>query len=139
MRSGREYIEALRDDRTVYLSGERVRDVPDHLAFASAAQTVAHLYDFALDPAYEMSYAPEADSSTRANRVFMIPRSGEDLKARRLASTRDVELTRNQFFVTPAHVLGNTQARYDWWSRCNSSPVSDAKSPRSAGPTPLRK
>src|SRR5436309_2570508 len=86
MRNGREYLQALHDDRTVYLSGERVRAVPDHPAFANPAQTVAHLYDLALDPANDMRYAPaDADSSSSANRVFMIPRSGDDLRARRLA------------------------------------------------------
>jgi len=93
MRQGREYLAALRDGRAVYLSGERVADVAHHPAFAGAAQTVAGLYDLACDPANEMSYAPPDTDAPRANIVFMIPRSRDDLKARRLASTRWAQAT----------------------------------------------
>jgi 4-hydroxyphenylacetate 3-monooxygenase len=107
MRNGRDYVEALRDDRAVYLNGERVRGVADHPAFASAVQTVAGLYDLALDPANEMSYSPpDAGSSTHANCVFMIPRSVEDLKARRLASARWAQATHGFFGRGPDHVAG---------------------------------
>ena len=58
MRSGSQYTEALRDDRCVYLGGKRVRDIVNHPAFAGAIQTVSSLYDMALDPHNEMSYAP---------------------------------------------------------------------------------
>src|SRR3982074_845472 len=89
MRSGLQYITALDDDRCAYLGGERVNNVPAHPAFASVVRTIASLYDLALDPANDMIYSPpDGDGAERANKVFMIPRSIEDLKARRLASTR---------------------------------------------------
>jgi 4-hydroxyphenylacetate 3-monooxygenase len=107
MRRGRDYIEALRDDRAVYLGGERVRAVAAHPAFEGAVRTVAHLYDLALDPANEMGYAPpDAGGTIRANRVFMIPRSAEDLKARRLASTCWARATQGFFGRGPDHVAG---------------------------------
>jgi 4-hydroxyphenylacetate 3-monooxygenase len=103
MRTGRDYLAALRDDRTVYLSGRRVPDVTEHAAFSGAAQTVAGLYDLASDPASQMSYM---DGSIRANQVFLIPRSGEDLKGRRLASTRWALATHGFFGRGPDHVAG---------------------------------
>src|SRR5438270_9131242 len=107
MRSGRDYIQALRDDRAVYLGGKRVGDVTEHAAFAAAVQAVAGLYDLALDPAAEMSYSPhDSTNSDSANQVFLIPRSREDLQARRLASTRWAQATHGFFGHGPDHVAG---------------------------------
>jgi len=107
MRNGRDYVEALRDDRAVYLGGARVADVTEHPAFAATVRTVAGLYDLALDPSNDMTYAPSDGASSRlANRVFMIPRSREDLQARRLASTRWAVATHGFFGRGPDHVAG---------------------------------
>jgi 4-hydroxyphenylacetate 3-monooxygenase len=105
MRQGREYLAGLRDGRAVYLSGERVTDITQHPAFTGAAQTVAGLYDLACGPATAMSYQPP-DGEGRANAVFMIPRSRDDLKARRLASTRWAQATCGFFGRGPDHVAG---------------------------------
>ena len=43
--SGSEYLETLRDDRAVYLYGERVQDVTVHPAFRNSARSIARLYD----------------------------------------------------------------------------------------------
>jgi 4-hydroxyphenylacetate 3-monooxygenase len=104
MRTGRDYLAALRDRRTIYLNGQRVQDVADHPAFAGAVRTVAQLYDLAADPASEMGY--DTDTASRANRVFLIPRTAEDLKARRLASTRWALATHGFFGRGPDHVAG---------------------------------
>ncbi len=104
MRTGRDYLQALRDRRAIFLGGERVADVTEHPAFAAAARTVAGLYDLAANPASEMTY--QTDTGTRANRVFLIPRSREDLAARRLASTRLALATHGFFGRGPDHVAG---------------------------------
>jgi len=84
MRKGDEYLASLQDDREIYLDGERVHDVTSHPAFAPVARTIAGLYDLAADPLSEMSYtAPE--TGQEANRVFCIPRSRDELAARRRA------------------------------------------------------
>ena len=49
--TGDEYIESLRDDREVYLYGERVKDVTTHPAFRNPVRMVARLYDALHDPA----------------------------------------------------------------------------------------
>src|SRR5262245_49825617 len=107
MRNGRDYVEALRDDRAVYLGGARVADVTEHPAFAATVRAVAGLYDLALDPSNDMTYAPSDGATSRpANRVFMIPRTREDLQARRLASTRWAVATQGFFGRGPDHVAG---------------------------------
>ena len=39
--TGAEYLELLRDDRCVYIYGERVKDVTTHPAFRNTARMVA--------------------------------------------------------------------------------------------------
>jgi 4-hydroxyphenylacetate 3-monooxygenase len=84
MRRGDEYLAALKDDREIYLDGERVRDVAGHPAFAPVARTIAELYDLAADPLNGMTYT-DAETGREANQVFRIPRSREELAARRRA------------------------------------------------------
>src|SRR5437868_3535244 len=43
--TGAEYLESLRDNRSVYLYGERVADVTTHPAFRNSARSIARLYD----------------------------------------------------------------------------------------------
>ena len=106
MRSGRQYIDALGDERHVYLDGQPVPRVADHPAFAAAIQTIGALYDIALDPANDMTFSPPDGAGRLANKVFMIPRSAEDLKARRLASTRWAHATHGFIGRGPDHVAG---------------------------------
>lgn len=84
MRTGDEYLASLRDSREIYVDGECVRDVTSHPAFAPAARTVAELYDLAADPLNDMVYQA-AETGREANRVFCIPRSRDELAARRAA------------------------------------------------------
>src|SRR6266536_2081733 len=105
MRSGRQYVDALRDDRCVYLARQPVASVADHPGFAAAVQTIASLYDMALDPASDMIYAPP-DGGPPANKVFMIPHTRADLEVRRLASTRWARATHGFIGRGPDHVAG---------------------------------
>ena len=43
--TGAQYLESLRDDREVYVYGERVKDVTTHPAFRNTARSIARLYD----------------------------------------------------------------------------------------------
>src|SRR5882672_3557766 len=107
MRSGQQYTDALRDDRHVYLGGQRVPDVTAHPAFATAIQTVASVYDLALDPVNDLQFVPpDAGGGGPANKAFLIPRSAADLKARRLASTRLAQVSHGFFGRGPDHVAG---------------------------------
>jgi hypothetical protein len=60
MRSGSEYLAALKDDREIYVDGSKVQDVADHQAFAGIVGTIGAMYDYAVEPANNMTYtAPE--------------------------------------------------------------------------------
>jgi 4-hydroxyphenylacetate 3-monooxygenase len=108
MRTGQQYRDSLRDGRTVYVYGERVRDVTTHPAFAGIVDTVAGLYDYARDPAHQMGhYNP--DAGTEGNKVFLIPRSRDDLRARREAIAAWARLTNGLVGRGPDH-LGSVLA-----------------------------
>ena len=51
--TGKEYLESLRDEREVYIYGERVNDVTTHPAFRNAARSIARLYDSLHDPKHK--------------------------------------------------------------------------------------
>lgn len=105
MRSGGQYLDSLRDDRTIYVNGEPVERVRDHPAFRGIAKTIAALYDTALDPANDMVYT-DSRSGITGNKIFMIPRSAADLKARRLAISRWHRQTNGLVGRSPDHVAG---------------------------------
>jgi len=85
-RSGEEYLRGLRDGRRVLLDGERVADVTTHPAFAAGIRTVARLYDLAHDSANrELMTYPSPRDGRPINKSWLVPRTGEDLAARRRA------------------------------------------------------
>lgn len=103
MRTGQQYLASLNDGREVYINGERVDDVSTHPAFAPVTRTLAELYDVAADPKNDMIYtAPE--TGREANRVFMIPRSQDDLAARRRAIDTWSRHTHGWVGRSPDHV-----------------------------------
>ncbi len=82
--TGAEYIESLRDDRTVYLEGERVADVTEHPAFADSIRRIARMYDAVHDPASGFPAVPtDTGSGGVTHPFFKAARSAEDLIASR--------------------------------------------------------
>jgi 4-hydroxyphenylacetate 3-monooxygenase oxygenase component len=83
-RTGSEYLAGLRDEREVWLGGERVRDVTAHDGLRRGAASVAALYDLQHrdELAATMTYASPT-SGARVGRSFQPPRTPEELRARR--------------------------------------------------------
>ncbi|WP_214366441.1 4-hydroxyphenylacetate 3-hydroxylase family protein [Pseudonocardia sp. H11422] len=103
MRAGQDYLAAIKDDRAVYVDGERVRDVAAHPAFSPIATTIGELFDVAADPASGMTFtAPE--TGVEANRINGIPRSREDLTAFRHAAQTWARHTHGWVGRSPDHV-----------------------------------
>ena len=53
IRTGAQYLDGLRDDRDVWLRGERVADVTTHPTLCRGAHTLARFMDRQFDPAYQ--------------------------------------------------------------------------------------
>lgn len=107
LRTGDDYLYALRDGRNVYVDGKRVDDVTSHPAFSRAARSLANLYDIAAAP--ENREVMTFTSPTTGNPVlrgFQIPRTHADLTARRLAAEKWSESTFGLMGRSPDHVAG---------------------------------
>lgn len=93
-RTGRAYIEGLRDDRRVYVNGERIRDVTTYPPFQGAIQELARLYDAQHDPAYRdiLTY-PSPTSGERVSTTFLLARTWEEIEQRLRCDRLRCELT----------------------------------------------
>lgn len=93
--TGDEYIESLRDDREVWIHGERVKDVTTHPAFRNSVQSIARLYDALHDPKQEgiLTAPTDTGGGSYTHRFFKSSRSKEDLLAARDAIAGWAKLT----------------------------------------------
>src|SRR5881296_3208856 len=99
--SGSEYLETLRDDRAVYLYGERVQDVTVHPAFRNSARSLARLYD-ALHKEELRDLMTTVDRfGIRTHRFFAPSYSAAELCAARDAIARWARLTYGFMGRTP--------------------------------------
>ena len=75
--TGDEYIESLRDDREVWIYGERVKDVTTHPAFRNAVRMTARLYDALHDPDRKQVLTTRTDTGSDGftHKFFRTPRS----------------------------------------------------------------
>ena len=86
IRTGRQFLDGLRDSREIWLEGELVQDVTTHPRLGRMARTLADLYDLQHDPALhdDMTFASPATGDP-VGLSFIIPNSQEDLLRRRRA------------------------------------------------------
>jgi 4-hydroxybutyryl-CoA dehydratase/vinylacetyl-CoA-Delta-isomerase len=81
LRTPQQYIDSVRDDRTVYYRGERVADVTTHPVIKKAVHHAALDFEMAEDPQYrDLSIVEEAGDTY--SRYFKIPTSTDDLLKR---------------------------------------------------------
>ena len=84
VRAGQELLESLRDDRALFIDGERVKDVTTDPRFAGAARSLAELFDMQHAPALvERMTFRSPTSGERFGISFIEPRSVDDLIRRR--------------------------------------------------------
>src|SRR3990170_5615 len=81
--TGEEYLETLRDGRSVYIDGEKVADVTEHSAFRNSARSIARLYDELHDPEQSDALVGVDRLGIRTHKFFMPSYSAEELLAAR--------------------------------------------------------
>ena len=81
LKTGKEYLEGLRDGRTVYIGRERVDDVTTHPAFRNVALSFAEFFDIKADPVRraEMSFAEDGENHSI---YYLKARTKDDLARR---------------------------------------------------------
>ncbi|MGH3383152.1 MAG: 4-hydroxyphenylacetate 3-hydroxylase family protein [Nocardioidaceae bacterium] len=84
IRTGEEYKAGLRDDREVWIGGERIKDVTADPRMRNFVDSLAEMYDLQHDPKYQddLTFVPD-DLDERVGLSFIEPRSREDLERRR--------------------------------------------------------
>ncbi|NKX55521.1 4-hydroxyphenylacetate 3-hydroxylase family protein [Arthrobacter mobilis] len=79
--TGDEYLGSIRDNREIWIYGERVEDVTTHPAFRNSARMVARMYDSMHDPlaAQRILVPTDTGSGGRTHAFFRAPHSAQDL------------------------------------------------------------
>src|SRR5713226_5136451 len=84
IRTGKEFLAGLNDDRQIFMDGERVADVTRDKRLAGAARSLAELFDMQHDPALHAQMTFVSPSSGQpVGLSFIEPRSVDDLIRRR--------------------------------------------------------
>jgi 4-hydroxyphenylacetate 3-monooxygenase/anthranilate 3-monooxygenase (FAD)/4-hydroxyphenylacetate 3-monooxygenase len=94
IRTGLEYQERLRDGRTVYINGERVKDVTTHPSFERTIATLASLYDLQHDSVHQpvLTYR-SPKSGDLVSLSFLMTETPEDVARRARAEELRAEAT----------------------------------------------
>jgi len=71
IRTGQKFIDSLRDGRTVFAAGERIRDVTTHSPFRGVVATLASLYDLQHERRDELSFKSPSSGAPVAASFFM--------------------------------------------------------------------
>src|SRR6516225_4614712 len=120
MRTGREYREALRDGRRVWVMGEGwVEDVTTHPATQAMVDEYALWYDRHLDPEWQdLLLVPPDAAGERVPWAYVLPKSSADLIGMGRSFAKTTFLSAGNFTHTPAYgnlialgVLTAVQAR----------------------------
>jgi 4-hydroxyphenylacetate 3-monooxygenase len=118
--TGDEYIESLRDDREVWIYGERVEDVTTHPAFRNPVRMTARLYDALHNPAHRdvLTTATDTGNGGYTHPFFRGPHSVEDMLADREAIATWARMTYGWLGRSPdykASFLGTLGANSDFY------------------------
>jgi 4-hydroxyphenylacetate 3-monooxygenase len=102
LRTGNQYLAALRDERQVYLEGQRVKDVTNEPRLGRAAHSVAALYDLQHDPRHaDVLTTVQEGTGERIAVSYAQPRSVADVQKRGRALKTVADATYGMFGRTP--------------------------------------
>lgn len=119
--TGAEYLDSLRDDREVFLYGDRVKDVATHPAFRNPARMTARLYDALHDPAHRDVLTAPTDTGSEGytHRFFRTPHTVEELVADQQAIAAWARMSYGWMGRSPdykASFLGTLGANADFYA-----------------------
>ena len=83
-RTGKQFLDGLKQPREIWVGNEKVSDIADHPAFRGAAEELAHVFDLQHEQA-DRCLVPDPESGEPINASHLIPRSREDLFKRHAA------------------------------------------------------
>ncbi|WP_404405167.1 4-hydroxyphenylacetate 3-hydroxylase N-terminal domain-containing protein [Pelagibacterium halotolerans] len=118
--TGQEYLQSLRDDREVYINGERIADVTTHPAMRNSARSIARLYDSLHDEKSKdrLTAPTDTGSGGYTHKYFRVARSSEDLVAQQGAIADWARMTYGWMGRTAdykAALMNTLGANADWY------------------------
>jgi 4-hydroxyphenylacetate 3-monooxygenase oxygenase component len=142
IKTGRDYIENLRDDRAVYVNGDRVEDVTQYVPFQGIIREIGAHYDRAHEPQYQsrMTYRSPLDDAPVSN-SFRLTRTWQEMENRVDGETLRADATYGLMgrlpdfmnaFVTDlaavGHVLGHKDKAFAanalrYWEYCRDNDI----------------
>ncbi|SDH97524.1 4-hydroxyphenylacetate 3-monooxygenase, partial [Alteribacillus persepolensis] len=101
--TGKEYLESLKDNREVWINGERVKDVTTHPAFRNAARSIARQYDALHDEKTKDILTKPTDTGNGGytQKFFQYAESAQDLLESRDAIAEWAKITYGQMGRSP--------------------------------------
>ena len=78
LRTGKEYLESVRDGRRIICGGEWIDDITTHPKTRGYTQRVAAFYDFHLDPEHREHLTFVDEGGIRRSKQWKLPHSKED-------------------------------------------------------------
>jgi 4-hydroxyphenylacetate 3-monooxygenase len=104
LRSGREYLNGLKDGRVIYVGAERITDVVSHPGFRAAAETIAGIFDLKSHSVLRNDMIVEEGEGSPYSTYFLMPRTREDLEKRLRCHQHIADATYGLFGRSPDHV-----------------------------------
>lgn len=120
--TGKEFLESLRDDREVYINGERVKDVTTHPAFRNSARSLSRLYDALHDPKHKEVLTSPTDTGNGGytHKFFRVAKSREELVAQQQAIAEWSRMSYGWMGRTPdykASLMNTLGANADYYGK----------------------
>ena len=112
MKTGEQHIASLRDGRHVMIGGQRVDDATRHPAFARSVASVGRLFDYACATENSELMTFATPSGGRANRIWQLPETFDELVQRRHALESWGELHAGFMGRAPDHVASCIAGMY---------------------------
>ena len=104
LRTGSDYLSALRDGRKVYIGSELVRDVTTHPAFRNSAASFASIYDLKRAPEHVEAMSYTDGGEERYSAWFLKPKTKDDLRKRMECHRRVAQWSYGLLGRSPDHV-----------------------------------
>ncbi|MGI9261375.1 MAG: 4-hydroxyphenylacetate 3-hydroxylase N-terminal domain-containing protein, partial [Woeseiaceae bacterium] len=109
IRTGKQYLDGLRDDRDVWIHGEKVKDVTTHPGLSRGADTLAGFLDRQFDEQYKGTVTYEEGGKSYAT-SYMIPKSVDDVKKRGASAYEWAKWSNGMFGRTPDYKNASVMA-----------------------------
>ena len=117
-RTGEQFLRGLKDDREVWLGGEKVTDPASHPALSGGAHAIAEVFDLQHAQA-DVCLMPDPETGEPINVSHMIPRSRADLERRHAGLEAIAEYSVGLMGRTPDYMnvtYAGFAGRPDEWS-----------------------